>query len=128
MDCPSLDLWMKEAKSDASSPLCGMYLVHNGVVRSTAKAEVRGGEKSAVVTGVRFAYDTDKVIRAENEAKSLPGIFYVRTWLNQGNLAVGDDLMLVLIGGDIRPHVVDALQFLVERLKNECVTETEIYE
>jgi len=31
----------------------------------------------------------------------------------------------VLIGGDIRPHVVDALQSLVGTLKNECVTEME---
>ncbi len=31
----------------------------------------------------------------------------------------------VLIGGDIRPHVVDALQFLVEKIKSECVTEIE---
>ena len=34
--------------------------------------------------------------------------------------------MLVLIGGDIRPHVVDALQSLVGRIKTECVSEKEI--
>ena len=33
--------------------------------------------------------------------------------------------MYVLIGGDIRPHVFAALEFLVEKLKNECVTEVE---
>ena len=31
-----------------------------------------------------------------------------------------------LIGGDIRPSVVDALQYLVSRVKNECVVETEL--
>jgi hypothetical protein len=35
--------------------------------------------------------------------------------------------MLVLVGGDIRPRVIDALQFLVGKIKNECVTEQEIY-
>jgi len=35
--------------------------------------------------------------------------------------------MYGLIGGDIRPHVVDALQFLVGRIKNECVVETELH-
>ena len=30
-----------------------------------------------------------------------------------------------LIGGDIRPHVVDALQALVGTIKNECVSEVE---
>ena len=33
--------------------------------------------------------------------------------------------MYVLIGGDIRPHVIDALQFLVEKIKSECVIEIE---
>ena len=33
--------------------------------------------------------------------------------------------MCVLVGGDIRPHVIDALQFLVGKLKSECVTELE---
>jgi len=33
--------------------------------------------------------------------------------------------MYVLIGGDIRPHVIDGLQFLVEKIKTECVAEIE---
>ena len=42
-------------------------------------------------------------------------------------MTVGDDIMYVLIGGDIRPHVVEALQYLVGRIKTECVTETELH-
>ena len=57
----------------------------------------------------------------------LDGISIVRVWMNEGELRVGDDIMYVLIGGDIRPRVVDALQFLVGTLKEECVTETELY-
>ena len=30
---PSVDRWLQEARSDPSAALCGMYLVHNGVVR-----------------------------------------------------------------------------------------------
>ena len=59
--------------------------------------------------------------------RAMPGICYARAWLNEGRLGVGDDLMLVLVGGDIRPHVVDALQFLVGGLKRECVREQELY-
>ena len=51
--------------------------------------------------------------------------YYVKVWLNEGRLEIGDDIMYVLIGGDIRPHVIDALQFLVEKIKTECVTEIE---
>ena len=32
-----------------------------------------------------------------------------------------DDIILVLIGGYIRPNAIKALQFLVSKLKNECV-------
>lgn len=57
----------------------------------------------------------------------MTGIYYVKIWLNEGKLQVGDDIMYVLIGGDIRPHVEKALQYLVGKLKSECVTETEFY-
>jgi len=125
---PSMDAWLREAKRDESAPDCGMYLFHNGVVRETAKARVRAGAQDAKpVKGLTFGYDAEKVAAAVAEAKKLPGIFYVRVWLNEGELDVGDDIMLVLIGGDIRPHVVDALTSLVGTIKNECVTETERY-
>jgi len=55
----------------------------------------------------------------------MPDIHYVRAWLSEGQLEVGDNIMYVLIGGDIRPHVVDALQVLVGKIKTECVTEIE---
>jgi len=66
-----------------------------------------------------------KVDAAIAETNKMDGIFYVKVWLNEGQLEVGDDIMYVLIGGDIRPHVVDALQFLVEKIKTQCVTEIE---
>lgn len=124
---PSMDQWLKEAKTHESAPKVGMYLTHNGVVRQTAKARVRRGQEDAPdVAGMVFSYDEEKVNQAVAEAYGLEGIYYVRVWLNEGRLRVGDDLMYVLIGGDIRPRVVAALEFLVGRLKDECVTETEL--
>ena len=35
--------------------------------------------------------------------------------------------MLVLVGGDIRPRVINAIQALVGEIKNHCVVETERY-
>ena len=123
---PSLDAWLREAKADPSAERCGMYLTHNGTVRRSPKARVRAGDSAAPdVTGLDFSYDAAKAEAAVAETKKMDGVYYVRAWLNEGPLAVGDDIMYVLIGGDIRPHVVDALQFLVGKLKNECVTETE---
>lgn len=127
---PSVDAWLREAKADASASGCGMYLTHNGVVRATPKAEVRGIETDGVapgrkVGGMVFDYDAEKVRSAIEATRAMPGIGYVRVWLASGELSVGDDIMLVLIGGDIRPHVVDALQALVGTIKNECVNEIE---
>ena len=103
-----------------------MYLFHNGVVRETPKAKVRLGEETdKTVKELEFSYDETKVERAISETYKMPGIYYVKVWLNSGMLKVGDDIMLVLIGGDIRPHVIDALQSLVGTIKNECVIEKE---
>ena len=126
---PSMDEWMEEAKVHESAEKIGMYLTHNGIVRKCAKAKVRlGMDNTKDVSGMMFSYDQEKVDEAVAETYQLEGIYYVKAWLNEGELTVGDDIMYVLIGGDIRPHVVDALQFLVGKLKNECVEETEIYE
>ena len=125
---PSLDAWLKEAKSDPVSAQCGMFLTHNGVVLITPKAQVREGTAGLPqVAGIEFSYDAAGLAQAEREALAMDGIYYVRTWLNEGVLSVGDSLMYVLIGGDIRPHVVDALQALVGKIKNELVIEKEIY-
>lgn len=123
---PSIDEWLKEAKADPAALQQGMFLIHNGVVRQTPKAKVRQGiDDGSTVKGMEFAYDAVKVEAAVAEAYKMDGIFHVRVWLNEGHLEPGDDIMYVLIGGDIRPHVIDALQFLVGKLKSECVTEME---
>lgn len=122
---PSVDEWLKEAKGDGR---VGMYLIHNGIVRASAKARVREGDENAPeVKALRFGYDKAKLEEIEAATYAKPGIYLVRTWLNEGELKVGEDLMYALVGGDIRPNVVEALQYLVGRIKNECVTEEEIY-
>lgn len=124
---PSMDAWLLEAKRHESAPKIGMYLTHNGVVRQSARAKVRqGAEDTKPVTGMYFAYDREKVDAVIADAYKMDGIYYIKVWLNEGELSLGDDIMYVLVGGDIRPHVVDALQYLVGRIKSECVTETEI--
>ena len=126
---PSMDAWLQEAKQHPDATKVGMYLTHNGVVRQTAKAKVRHDvADTKAVTGMQFSYDTQKVDAVIADTYAMEGIYYVKVWLNEGTLNVGDDLMYVLIGGDIRPRVVDALQYLVGRVKNECVQEVELYQ
>ena len=125
---PSMDQWLKEAKQDPAAAQCGMFLAHNGVVRITPKAQVREGvEGLGEVAQVDFSYDAAGLEAAIADAKTWPGVYYVRVWLNRGHLNVGDDIMLVLVGGDIRPHVIDALQALVGEIKTHCVVEKELH-
>ena len=125
---PSGDQWLAEAKADATAEKIGMYLTHNGVVRKSAKAKVReGAENTQPVTGMHFSYDEEGVEAAIAKTYEMPGIYYIRVWLAEGELDLGDSIMQVFIGGDIRPHVVDALQYLVGTIKSECVVEDEKY-
>lgn len=124
---PSIDAWLQEAKAHESAPKIGMYLTHNGTVRQTAKAKVRdGAENTGEVTGMLFSCDREKVDDIIADTYKMDGIYYIKVWLNEGELKMGEDIMYVLIGGDIRPRVVNALNYLVGRIKNECVVETEL--
>jgi len=125
-ESPSMDAWLKEAKKDQNAAKVGMFLVHNGVVRQSPKAKVREGiDDGSEVVGMEFSYDLKKVNKYIDETYKMDGIYYIKVWLNQGHLLVGDDIMYILIGGDIRPHVIDGLQFLVEKIKTLCVVEIE---
>ena len=128
LTAPSMDAWLKEAKAHESAAKIGMYLTHNGTVRQTAKAMVRSGATDTQpITGMEFDFDQSKVDACIADAYKLEGIYYIKVWMNRGTLEAGDDIMYVLIGGDIRPHVVEGLNYLVGRLKSECVTEVELH-
>ena len=124
---PSMDQWLAEAKASENASKCGMFLTHNGVVRATAKAQVREGKDMPAVKQVEFSYDAAGLEAAIAEALTWDGVYYVRVWLNEGALDVGDSIMYVLIGADIRPRCVDALQRLVGHIKNDLVVEKEVY-
>ena len=125
---PSVDQWLKEAKADPRAAQCGMLLTHNGIVRVTPKPLVREGvEGLGSVEKIEFSYDAAGVDAAVEEALTWPGVYYVRVWLNEGILSVGDSIMYVLIGADIRPNTIDAMQKLVGKIKTDLVVEKEYY-
>lgn len=122
---PSVDSWLSEAKKSEAAGKIGMFLFHNGVVRGTSKAEAHGTGVTPPVLGMHFDYDEKILSEAICEAQAAPGISTVKVWLNRGELKVGDDMMYVLIGGDIRPNVISCFQMLMNKIKKECVTEEE---
>jgi len=117
-DRPSLDRWLAEIKSDEDVNGTGMFLMHNGVVRGTS----RNGDP---VSGMRLHTDYERLAEIVESARLMEGVNHVRVWVNQGDLVVGDDIMFVLVGGDIRDHVFDALRAVVKMIKTEVVTEEE---
>jgi molybdopterin synthase catalytic subunit len=119
MSGPSFDSWLTEVKSQPDSSRVGMYLMHNGVVRGTT----RGGSP---VSGMDLSYDPVILERVVEAARARPGVVAVKVWMNEGRLSVGDDIMRVLVAGDIREHVLEALTDLVRTLKTECAREWEI--
>ena len=71
-----------------------MYLIHSGIVRQTAKAQIRNNNTTAPnVTGTKFSYDTNKVAAAIENIYHMEGIYYIKTWINEGRLWVGDDII-----------------------------------
>jgi molybdopterin synthase catalytic subunit len=116
---PSLQLWLDEIKSGPDSFRIGMYLVHNGVVRGTAR-------DGSAVSGMNLSYDQERLQEVVAQVEARPGVVAVRVWINEGKLAIGDDIMFALVAGDIRENVFGGLQELVRRVKSEVVAEWEI--
>jgi molybdopterin synthase catalytic subunit len=57
--------------------------------------------------------------------RSRPGIAAVKAHLFTGRRVVGQDVMLVVVAGDIRENVFPVLEEAVNRLKREAVLKRE---
>jgi molybdopterin synthase catalytic subunit len=98
----------------------GMVLVHNGVARATSRD---GRPVSAIEVIPDFA--GNEAIRAEGER--LPGISEFLVEARSGNFAPGDDLLFIVVAGDIRENVHAALAWTLDRIKSEAVTKREAF-
>jgi molybdopterin synthase catalytic subunit len=105
-----------KAQPDAGG--IGMILAHQGIVRAASRA----GEP---VHGMLLHVDRRRLDEALAEALTWPGVVAVDGCVNEGDLEVGDDIMKVVVAGDVRENVFGALQRLVGIIKKEVVTESE---
>ncbi len=119
MSTADIDDWIREVKAQPGSAAIGMFLAHQGIVRGTA----RSGER---VRGMMLGADRDRLESVLAEAGTWPGVFAVRGWVNEELLAVGDDIMKVLVAGDFRDNVFAALQRLVSQIKSDVLSESEL--
>jgi molybdopterin synthase catalytic subunit len=98
----------------------GMIASHLGIVRGTS---LNGRE----VKEIEVEFHQDKIHKIAKDAKQLPGIIEVLIETFGGRLKVGDEIMFVAVGGDIRDHVFPALVETVNRIKKEGTSKKEIF-
>ncbi len=98
----------------------GMILAHNGVVRGWSRKD------GAKVRTVEVSPDQERIEALRKEFEQKPGIFRIRVWAAQGTLQLGDDLLLIVVAGDLRENVKPVLAELLDRIKAEAVSKKEI--
>ncbi|GAB6096711.1 molybdenum cofactor biosynthesis protein MoaE [Desulfatiferula olefinivorans] len=103
-------------------PRVGMILCHNGVVRETS----RDGRP---VSGLSIRIDRDRLASVIEEAKRRPGIVEVLVELADEDrfLAVGEDVMCLVVAGDVRERVIACLAETLDAVKATVTSKTEYY-
>ena len=98
----------------------GMILCHNGVVRGTS----RDGRE---VSGFTMTVDREKLRQIIAKQKQRPGIVEIFVEIAEGELSVGDDVMLLVVAGDIRENVISVLSDTLNAIKSTVTRKTEFF-
>ncbi len=98
----------------------GMVLVHNGIVRGWSRQD------RSPVSSIEVHADIDRIAALREEFLQLPGIYDIVIEARSGLLRPGDDLLFIVVAGDIREHVKPVLADLLDRVKSEAVTKIEL--
>ena len=100
----------------------GMVLVHNGVVRGWARKD------HAKVTAMHVTPNREKMAEICREMEQRPGIFCIHAEAEEGLLKPGDDVLFLVVAGDIREHVKATFAELLDLIKAESVIKQEFTE
>jgi molybdopterin synthase catalytic subunit len=99
----------------------GMILCHNGIVRATS----RDGRP---VKGLRVVVDHGRLAHVVQAQRQRPGIIDIQAEIAENlDLAVGDDVMLLVVAGDIRENVISVLTDTLEDIKRTVTVKTEFF-
>ncbi len=114
----NLSILVEKVKKHPEFYKAGMILCHNGVVRATS----RDGRP---VSEVSVRVDRKRLEVIIGEIKAMTGIVEVLAHVNEGTLKVGEDVMYVVVAGDFRENVFDAMIAAVNRIKADVTSKTE---
>jgi len=99
----------------------GMILIHNGVVRNWSRKD------KAEVIALEVTPDFEKIEALRQEFLKCEGIFDIMIEAYSGTFQPGDDLLHMIVAGDIRENIKPVLADLLDRVKSEAVTKKEIF-
>ena len=117
----SLESMINKVKTHPCYPDVGMILCHNGVVRKNS----REGRK---VTGLSVTVDHEILKKIIEDQKQKKGIIEVLVEVRDGKpLAVGEDVMYIVVAGDIRENVIAALSETLNRVKSEATSKEQFF-
>jgi molybdopterin synthase catalytic subunit len=110
-----------EIRRNSDFNKAGMLLAHNGVVRGTS----RDGRR---VKGLRVQVDHRRLEQILAEQRRRPGIVDVRVAIAEDrDLAVGEDVMVLIVAGDIRENVIAVLADTLNLIKTTVTEKTEYF-
>lgn len=98
----------------------GMILIHNGVVRAWSRKD------SAAVASLETVVDQERIAQLRQEYLAWPGIYEIIIETKPGSFQPGDDLLFIIVAGDLREHVKPVLSELLDRIKAEAVRKKEL--
>jgi molybdopterin synthase catalytic subunit len=112
---------IERVKSHSDYAKVGMILCHNGVVRGTS----RDGRR---VSGLTLTVDRGALEAILAEQRKRPGIVDVLVEIREGSLKVGNDVMFIVVAGDLRDHVIPVLEDTLNAIKKRVTSKIEHYE
>ena len=117
----NMETMMNQIKQHPDYHKAGMILCHNGVVRATS----REGDE---VTGLKVSVDHKRLDEIIKEQKKRDGIIEILIHINEDKeLVVGDDVMFLVVAGNIRENVIESLTDTLNLIKREATTKKQFF-
>ena len=116
----NINNYIKKIKSHPDYHKAGMILCHTGVVRETS------GQNGKKVDGLKVSVDHEKLAAVLGKYRQTPGIVEILVEIAENRpLAVGDDVMVLVVAGDVRKNVLAVLSDTLNEIKSTVVSKVE---
>ncbi len=96
------------------------FCIHNGTVRVWSR------QNQQEIIALEVSPDQKKIEEIRQEFLKWPGIFDIKIEALAGTFAPGDDLLFLVVAGDIRENVKAVLAGLLDRVKAGPIKKREI--